>query len=207
VKADSPAPHHLNTRARVFNLRVLREPSIVDLHTAQDERNGVGDFMARYRLPAVDELAEPLPRLKAYLGSPGPFPISRFSSGSFPAVYMGDSEETCLSEISFHLTEKLRETTARVSKHHTFQLSLFILQGETVDVRVGFAKLHLKNDWAPAQDFGSKMWAVHAKGITFRSVRRIGGENTAVFKAPLVELGLKVRAVVLRWDGRKLEQL
>jgi hypothetical protein len=119
---------------------------------------------------------------------------------------MGDSEETCLAEVSHHLAEKLRETSATITKLHAFQLSLFTLTGETVDVRVGYPKLHLKTNWTPAQAFGAMRFAEHAKGISFRSVRRAGGLCTAVFKAPLVRSGLKVRAIVLQWDGGKLNQ-
>lgn len=200
-------PLHQNKGTRVFNLRALKEPSIVERHTALDERDGLTDFLAAYRGPAMEGLADPMKTLKAFLGSPGPFPPSRFSDGSFPAIYLGDSEETCLAEVSYHLTEKLRETSAAVTKRHTFQLSLFTLTGETVDVRRGFPRLHLKNDWAPAQAFGALRFAEHAKGITFNSVRRKDGQNTAVFQAPLVELGVQVRAVVLQWDERGLMTL
>lgn len=200
-------PLQQNKGTRVFNLRALKEPSIVERHTALDEREGLTDFLAAYRGPVMEGLADPMKKLKAFLGSPGPFNPSRFSDGTFPAIYMGDSEETCLAEVSYHLTEKLRETSAAVTKHHAFQLSLFTLTGETVDVRRGFPRLHLKNDWTPAQAFGALRFAEQAKGITFNSVRRKTGVNTAVFKAPLVELGLKVRAVVLQWDGRDLTTL
>jgi hypothetical protein len=117
---------------------------------------------------------------------------------------MADSDETSLAEVSFHLAERLRETTAEKTKIHTFQLSLFILKGETVDVRVGFPKLHLKDDWSPAQAFGAEMRATSAKGITFRSVRKPGGVCTAVFGATLVEDGLPLPSVSLQWDGRDL---
>jgi hypothetical protein len=208
VTAESPIPTHHHEGSKVFNLRALKEPSAVDRHTEPEEREGVRDFMAQYRLPTVNRLADPLSKLKAYLGSPGPsFSISRFSDGSYPAVYMADSDGTSLAEVSFHLAERLRETTAEKTKIHTFQLSLFILKGETVDVRVGFPKLHLKDDWSPAQPFGAEMRTAGAKGITFKSVRKPGGVCTAVFRATLVEDGLPLPAVSLQWDGRKLVQV
>ncbi len=205
MTAESPIPTHHHEGSKVFNLRALREPSAVDRHTEPEEREGVQNFMARYRLPVVDRLASPLSRLKAYLGSSGSsFSISRFSDGSYPAVYMADSDETSLAEVSFHLAERLRETSAEKTKIHTFQLSMFILKGETVDVRVGFPKLHLKDDWSPAQAFGAEMRTAGAKGITFKSVRNRGGVCTAVFRATLVEDGLPLPAVSLQWDGRDL---
>lgn len=112
-----------------------------------------------------------------------------------------------MAEVSFHLTEKLRETSAASTKRHTFQLSLYTLTGEMVDVRRGFPRLHLKSGWGPSQAFGALRFAEHAKGITFNSVRRKGAVNTVVFKAPLVALGLPIKAIVLQWDGRRLQAL
>jgi hypothetical protein len=207
VNTERLLPQFKNEENRVFNLMGLKEPSVVERQADPRERDGLRDFLAAYRPPVVDGLVDPLKKLKAFLGSPGPFPSSRFSDGTFPAIYMGDSEEACLAEVSFHLTERLRETSAPVTKRHTFQLSLYTLTGETVDVRRGFPRLHLKSDWAPAQAFGALRFSGHAKGITFKSVRRKGAVNTAVFKAPLVALGISIKAVVLQWDGRGLKPL
>jgi len=207
VSTERLLPQFKNEENRVFNLMGLKEPSEVMRQADPADRTALQDFLAAYRTPVPDGLVDPLKKLKAFLGSAGPFPSSRFSDGTFPAIYMGDSEETCLAEVSFHLTEKLRETSAAITKRHTFQLSLYTLTGETVDVRQGFPRLHLKSDWAPSQAFGALRFAEHAKGITFKSVRRKGAVATAVFKAPLVALGLPIKAVVLQWDGSKLKQL
>jgi len=38
-------------------------------------------------------------------------------------------------------------------------LAEFTLAGEAWEVRKGFPKLHLKDDWRPAQAFGAEAWA------------------------------------------------
>lgn len=199
-------PKFLNEGCRVFNLRRIPPPSFSEANASAGELEGTRDFLTGYRTPDHAGLDDPLAFLKARLGSRGPFHPSRFGDGSYPVMYMGESGETCLAEVGYHLTKFLGETSAPITTLLHYQLSLYTLAGETVDVRKGFPALH-QEDWGPAQVFGRERQAEHALGITFNSVRRPGGENTAVFKAPLVTLGMKVEKVTLGWDGRSLQQL
>jgi len=62
-----------------YNLRLLREPSLVDRQAVPEERQGLEAFMARFRLQALDRspeaTVEPLARLRAFLGAPGQEPL------------------------------------------------------------------------------------------------------------------------------------
>ena len=86
-------------------------------------------------------------------------------------------------------------------------LAEFTLAGEAWEVRKGFPKLHLKDDWRPAQAFGAEAWAAGALGIVYGAVRRKTGSHVAVFRAQLVKAARKVRVVGLRWNGAGLSPL
>jgi hypothetical protein len=194
-----------------YNLRLLREPSLVDRQAAPEERDGVDAFMARFRLQAPDRspeaTVEPLARLRAFLGAPGPAFVGRFSDGSYPVVYLAEAEQGALREVSFHLARTLAESDAAPGKSHYFMLAEFTLAGEAWDVRKGFPKLHLKDDWRPAQAFGAEAWAAGALGVASKAVRRTQGSHVAVFRAQLVKAARKLRVVGLRWDGAGLSPL
>lgn len=157
--------------------------------------------------PALDHQADPLVKLRAYLSRPADGVPSRFCDGSFRVVYFGDDPRTCLAEVAYHLARALAETDAGKTRTHYFILARFQLGGSTLDVRKGFPRLHLRDDWAPVQAFGSRAWAQGAQGILFKAVRRPRAANVAMFRGGLAKAGTPVHIVGLRWEGDRLVQV
>jgi len=203
------APAFKHNGTTWFNLRAVPDYSpTAMLAGSPSERAGLMAFLRGYGVALVlDPLADPLVKLRAFLARPGTGVASRFSDGSFRVVYMADTEQTTLAEVGHHLARHLADTDADKGKTHYFLLARFRLSGATLDVRRGFPSLHRRDEWTPAQAFGSRAWSQGAKGITFRSVRRARAHNVAVFKADLVKAGTRVKLVGLRWDGKGLAQL
>lgn len=176
------------------------------------EISGVSAFLAGFGV-AVPPLGmpgqadDPLTLLRAHLGEKAPGSPSRFCDGSFRAVYMGDTAETCLAEVAFHLQRTLRETAAEKGLVHTFQLSAFALSGTVLDVRKGHRELHDPDAWGPAQAFGGRAHTEGASGITYRSVRRAKAVNTVVFKPDLAVSGRKHLLVGLGWTGSQVVKI
>jgi hypothetical protein len=199
-------------RSLWHNLRKVVTLSPMKTLASPEEISGVSAFLAGFgvAVPPVGMLertSDPLTLLRAHLGEKGPGSSSRFSDGSFRAVYMGDDAETCLAEVAFHLERSLRETGAGKGLVHTFQLSVFELSGPVLDVRKGHRDLHDPDAWGPAQSFGGKAHEEGASGIIFRSVRRAKGMNTVVFKADLAVSGRKQRLVGLGWTGAQVARV
>ena len=178
------------TRTAWFNLRRIHDYSPTGMLAAsREERDGVRAFLGGYGVdPVLGHLGDPLVKLKAHLARLDAGTPSRFSDGTYPVVYMGDAEATCLAEVAHHLARALAETGAEKGRAHYFLLARFRLRGKVLDVRRGFPRFHRKEDWTPAQAFGARAWAQEALGITYRSVRRARAEDVAVFRAILVKV-------------------
>ena len=207
---DAPlAPTSRHSRSNWFNLRAIRDysPTALLAGTAP-EKAGLRAFLRGYGVePALDHQTDPLVKLQAYLARPAAGVPSRFSDGSYRVIYLGDEPETCLAEVSCHLARTLAETEAEKARTHYFILARFRLGGTSLDVRRGFPRLHLRNDWAPAQAFGSRAWSQGALGILFHAVRRARAANVAVFRAGLVKAGTPMHLVGLRWEGNRLVEV
>jgi hypothetical protein len=189
-----------------FNLRAIVDYSPTAVLAMPEERTALGSFLGSYgvELPpsrSRDEDADPLAKLQAFLARPAGVNPSRFSDGSFPIVYMGDSPETGLAEISYHLGRALGETRAAKVRTHYFLLARFLLTGESLDVRKGFPALHLPDDWGPAQSFGRQARSEDRCGIIFRAVHRKESGNLAVMRQTFAKSGNRIQVVGLRWDG------
>lgn len=74
-------------------------------------------------------------------------------------------------------------------------------------MRCGYPRLHRRDDWAPAQAFAGRAWAQGVPGILFRSVRRQGAVNVAVFRGELARAGTPMHIVGLRWEAGRLVQV
>jgi hypothetical protein len=203
------APTFRHDRTSWFNLRAIPDYSPTALLAdSPGTRAGLMEFLRGYGVePALDPLADPLVKSQAYLARPDCAVPSRFSDGSYPVVYLADTEQTNLAEVGHHLARRLADTDAESTRTHYFLLAKFRLSGATLDVRKGFPRLHRRDDWAPAQAFGARAWSQGASGITYRSVRRAGAMNTAVFRAGLVKAGIRVGIIGLRWDGQGLARI
>ncbi len=169
------------TRTAWFNLRRIHDYSPTGMLAAsREERDGVRAFLGGYGVdPVLGHLGDPLVKLKAHLARLDAGTPSRFSDGTYPVVYMGDAEATCLAEVAHHLARALAETGAEKGRAHYFLLARFRLRGKVLDVRRGFPRLHRKEDWTPAQAFGARAWAQEALGITvpFRPPGQGGGRR------------------------------
>jgi RES domain-containing protein len=206
VPPEVPATRH--ARSVWFNLRAVPDYSPTAMLLGPETgKEALRDFLRGYGVDQGLDLPDPLAQLRSHLARPAGHGPSRFSDGSFPVVYLADAEATTLAEVAFHLGRRMGDTDADKTRIHYFLLARFHLTGETLDVRKGFARLHLPEDWAPAQAFGGEAWAANAQGITYRSVRRRKASNTVVFRDDLVRSGVRVKIVGLRWEGTGLAQL
>lgn len=195
-----------------FNLRALIDHSPTGVLAARDELGPLGAFLKSYGVDFPhgrfrDEDADPMVKLREYLARAGGTGPSRFSDGTFPIVYLGDTPETCLAEVAYHLGRALGETGAPKARIHCFLLARFALAGEALDVRRGFQALHLREDWAPAQSFGRRAASEGRSGITYRCVRRKGAENLGVLRGALVRAGSRIQVIAMRWDGARVVPL
>ncbi len=154
--------------------------------------------------PTGVRASDRLPQLRAYLRMPGRGPVSRFSDGTFRAVYAGGSPETSVAEVAHHLGQALRDSGEPAGAARIFEALALRVGGAYPDVRKGRGELHRKDDYGPSQAFGAACRAEGEPGILFRSVRLKGGECLAIFRGESVTAcGLR-EVVALRWDGNRL---
>jgi len=153
--------------------------------------------------PALRDL-DRLPQLKVYLGLPGRGPASRFSDGSFRAIYGGETLDTCVAEMAFHHSRTLAETSEPAGAIRVFEALALKVSGAFPDVRKGHRDLRLAGEYRHAQAFGRGLRSAGEPGTVFRSVRRQGGECLALFLAAPVKACTLKQMVALQWDGERL---
>jgi hypothetical protein len=145
-----------------------------------------------------------LPQLKGYLALPGTGPASRFSDGSFRALYAGESLATCVAEMAFHHGRALADSGEPAGAIRVFEGLEVRVAGDFLDVRKGHSGLHRPGDYGPSQAFGRDARSKGEPGLVYRSVRRRTGHCLTIFAAEGVRTCTLKDLVPLTWDGIRL---
>lgn len=145
----------------------------------------------------------------SYIMAPFAYPsASRFSDGSYGALYAAFEEATAVDEVAFHRAEFMRRFNRpkELTRHLLLSLDL---NGSLKDIRgqrTAHPELYSADTaaYGPAQSFGSRLHAKGVDGVVYHSVRHLGGTCAAGFWPNLFS---NCRQVCLRdffWDGKAL---
>jgi hypothetical protein len=134
---------------------------------------------------------------------------TRFTDSTFGAYYAGESVETAIAETRHH-----REVFLRATREPPIDLemrcyladidaSLHDLRGR----RGEFPALYDRDSYAASQPYGRRLRERGANGIVYESVRRDGGECTAVFRPRLVKNFRQGAHLRYQWDGARIARV
>jgi hypothetical protein len=125
---------------------------------------------------------------------------SRFGDGRYGVYYAANDLKTAVAETIHHMG-RFYAATAQPPARPIMR----VLVGKTDlvldDVRRGYDRLHDPDSYVLSQRFGRARRIAGANGIVFRSVRRQGGENIAVFWPDVLSPPVQERHLVYEWDG------
>jgi hypothetical protein len=166
------------------------------------------------------------PRIRAELGTlsliprqrwatgPGTTPImaafahlnpegTRFSDGSFGALYVSSSAETAIRETVHHRQRFLARTREPAMQ---IQMRRYVTEVRRPlhDVRGGFPALHDPDDYSASQRAARELRDAGSDGVVYDSVRHRGGQCAAVFWPDCVAPFTQATHYTYVWDGRSI---
>lgn len=166
------------------------------------------------------------PRIRAELGTlsliprnrwavgPGSTPImaafthlnpegSRFSDGSFGALYVSNTVETAIQETVYHRERFLRRTREPPLQ---VQMRRYVtsVSRRLHDVRGGFPQIHDPDDYGASQRLGRALRRAGSDGVVYDSVRNRGGECAAAFWPDCVAPFVQATHYAYVWDGASI---
>ncbi len=142
-----------------------------------------------------------------------PFPVSRFSDGTFGVFYSAIEIPTCKREVESHLADEIAENGSETLPYtRYYQLIECNYSGTTVDLR-GKEKVHSelvssdKTGYHFCQQLGAEAKELELAGLLTRSARQAGGTCVPVFERVALSNPNIVREVVLTdsGDGMKFQ--
>jgi hypothetical protein len=128
---------------------------------------------------------------------------SRFSDGSFGALYVSDSAETAIRETVHHRQRFLGRTREPALQ---IQMRRYVteIRRPLHDLRGGFPEFHDPVDYAPSQRLGRELRGAGSDGVAYDSVRRRGGQCAAVFWPDGVAPFTQATHYTYVWDGNSI---
>ena len=128
---------------------------------------------------------------------------SRFSDGSFGALYVSASVETAIRETVFH-----RELFLRRTREPPLQVEMrrYVteIRRRLHDIRGGFPRLHDPDSYSASQQAAREFKTAGADGIVYDSVRDRGGQCAAVFWPDCVAPFTQATHYSYIWDGNSI---
>jgi hypothetical protein len=128
---------------------------------------------------------------------------SRFSDGSFGVFYAAHDRDTAIAETRHHHGRFLADTR-QPAMHLPMRLYHVAIDARLHDVR-GAAwvnhPVHAPDDYSAARALGGRLRASGSAGVTYRSVRRPGGENVGLFSPLGAQRCLHAAHLLYAWDG------
>ncbi len=131
---------------------------------------------------------------------------SRFSDGTYGVFYAANDLDTAIAETKYHRQQFMR-ATAQPRMELDMRVYLVDLQGDMHDLRGQQDTqplIYHAHNYAAGQRLGKTLRQAGANGITYDSVRRLGGECAAVFRPPLLSNARQERHLCYVWDGQQI---
>lgn len=133
---------------------------------------------------------------------------SRFSDGSFGALYVGNMFEVALFETIHHharFMARTKEAPGWTSQFREIVLNvdarLHDLRGQNADHVAALDP----DDYTSAQALAANLRGGGSNGIVYPSVRRKGGECAALFYPDLASNAIQARHLDYHWDGKRVD--
>lgn len=133
---------------------------------------------------------------------------SRFSDGSYGALYVARSYETALFETIHHHARFMARTAERAGWTSQFREIILKVNAELHDLRGGdedFGSCLDPESYGVAQQLAASLRFAGANGIAYPSVRQAGGECVALFFPDCASNPIQGRHLDYHWDGRRVD--
>ncbi|MBT9471976.1 MAG: RES family NAD+ phosphorylase [Pseudomonadota bacterium] len=133
---------------------------------------------------------------------------SRFSDGSFGALYTGSGFDVALLETIHHhglFMARTREPAGWTSQFREIVLSV---DAELHDLRGGgaaFAAALNPDDYRDSRALGRGLHGAGSGGVVYPSVRRPGGDCVGLFYPDLAGSAVQGRHLDYHWDGERVD--
>ena len=162
------------------------------------EELGTLSLVPRHRW-AVGPGSSPIMAAFTHLNPEG----SRFSDGSFGALYVSDTAETAIRETVYHRERFLRPTREPAMQ---VQMRRYVtaVNRRLHDIRGGFPAIHDPDDYAASQRLGRELRGAGSDGIVYDSVRNAGGQCVAAFWPDCVGAFTQATHYSYVWDGASI---
>lgn len=134
---------------------------------------------------------------------------SRFSDGSYGVYYAAGDLDTAIAETVHHRTRFL-VATREPRTELDMRVILADLIADAHDLR-GLAheypEVYQLDDYAAGQALARKLRASGADAVAYGSVRRVGGECTAVLRPRLLSNCRQGEHLCYAWDGTRIAEI
>jgi hypothetical protein len=128
----------------------------------------------------------------------------RFSDGSYGIYYAGDSEDVALAETIHHHQNFMRATDEEAGWTADFRVLIGGIDRILHDVN-RVADVLDPEDYAASQAEGRRLRAAGSDGLTWKSVRRRGGNCIGLFWPDVIPIPVQGRHYSYHWDGSRVD--
>ena len=134
---------------------------------------------------------------------------SRFGDGSYGVYYAAKTLESAMAEKSY-ATALLMRATTQPPMPLRMRVIIAEIRARLHDIRGWKRKepsLYSKENYAASRAFARSLWNQDSEGLVYDSVRRAGGECTAIFRPQTLHHCRQERCLEFRWNGQRIDRL
>jgi len=128
----------------------------------------------------------------------------RFSDGTYGIYYAGDAEEVALAETIHHHQRFMAATDEAAGWTSDFRVLIGSVDRDLDDVNASSNALHA-TDYAPSQALGRYLRSMGSDGLTWRSIRLLGGLCIGAFWPDVVSIPVQGRHYSYHWNGERVD--
>lgn len=133
---------------------------------------------------------------------------SRFSDGSFGALYMADKVETAIAETRHHQSIVFSNIEGLAYDTITMRGLSCIFSGELIDITHGYDEsLYHPTDYSSAQKLGIELKKRGSEGLQYKSVRKEGAVCWVLLTPKKVIKIEQTAHYEFIWDGEKIAKV
>jgi hypothetical protein len=133
---------------------------------------------------------------------------SRFTDGSYGALYVGDRFETALFETIYHHARFMARTRQAPGWSSQFREIVMSVDADLHDLRIRAGEPDPAIDpdsYAASQALAQSLRTAGSDGIAYPSIRHPGGECVALFYPDCALNALQGRHLDYHWDGASVD--
>lgn len=134
---------------------------------------------------------------------------SRFADSTYGVFYAALDLDTAIAETTYHRACFMR-ATQQPRMELDMRVYLVDLHADMHDLRrrqSDYPLVYHPDDYAAGQQLARVLRTEGSDGIVYDSVRRTGGECTAVFRPRLLSSGRQERHLCYVWNGTEIERV